>query len=329
MSDKLILAVPSKGRLEESSAAFFAESGLPLSRDDARGYHGTMAQMDEVQIEYVSADEIAQKLAGGKIHLGITGEDLLRERIPNMETVVQLVMPLGFGHADVVVAVPNGWVDVTTMFDLADVAADFRARHARRLRVATKYTNLATDFLTRHNVTDIELVQSFGATEAAPATGAAEVIVDITSSGATLKANQLRVPEDGLILKSQANLTASLQADWNETARRTAKKLLAQLVAREKAKKYRQFFFTRRNSQSAKYAGVNILQALREKFPNVWREDDDLTSNETIWLVPEEDIQALIDFMFSCGYERAVVSEVNFIFESRNVLYEKLAGALP
>ena len=238
------LAIPSKGRLEEAAADIFAKAGLKLKRDGARGYRGSLPGLDEVSVDYVSAGDIAARLADGSVHMGITGEDLLREEIPDMESAVQLCVPLGFGHADVVVAIPDGWVDVTTMFDLADVAAAFRARHGRRLRVATKYTHLTADFFARHSVADYELVASFGATEAAPNSGAAEAIVDITSTGATLKANDLRIPEDGVILKSQANLVASLKADWSPAARAAAKRILAQISAMQAGEKMMQLTFT-------------------------------------------------------------------------------------
>jgi ATP phosphoribosyltransferase len=240
----LILAIPSKGRLEEAAAEVFAKAGLKLKRDGARGYRGALPGLDDVQVEYVSAGDIAARLAEGSVHMGITGEDLLREEIPDMESAVQLCLPLGFGQADVIVAIPDGWVDVTTMFDLADVAAEFRARHGRRLRVATKYTHLTADFFARHSVADFELVASFGATEAAPNSGAAEAIVDITSTGATLKANDLRIPEDGVILKSQANLAASLKADWSAAARAAAKHILAQVSAMQAGEQMMELKFT-------------------------------------------------------------------------------------
>ena len=214
----LILAIPSKGRLEEAAAEIFAKAGLTLKRDGARGYRGNLPGLDHVLVEYVSAGDIAARLAEGSVHMGITGEDLLREEIPDMESAVQLCLPLGFGQADVVVAIPDGWVDVTTMFDLADVAAEFRTRHGRLMRVASKYEHLTYDFFIRHGV-EFQWLPSFGATEAAPNSGAAEAIVDITSTGATLKANDLRIPEDGVILKSQANLAAALESRM--VARRT------------------------------------------------------------------------------------------------------------
>lgn len=231
MSDTLSLAVPSKGRLEEKVNALFAAADIPLQRDGARGYRGRLKGLADIDIVYLSASEIATRLADGAVHLGITGEDLLREEIPDLDSRVILLQGLGFGHADVVVAIPDGWIDVTHMSDLAEVAGDFRHRHGHRLRVATKYIHLTQDFFAAHGITDYAIVQSFGATEGAPSSGAAEAIVDITSTGATLTANQLRVPEDGVILKSEANLAAALNAAWSPAIRETAWQLFYRLEA--------------------------------------------------------------------------------------------------
>ena len=154
------------------------------------------------------------------MHLGVTGEDLVRESIPDADRRVLLIEPLGFGSANVVVAVPQAWIDVRTMADLDDVTTGFRAQHNRRMRVATKYINLTRAFFASHGVVDYRIVESAGATEGAPAVGTAEMIVDITTTGATLAANGLKVLDDGVILRSQANLVASRDADWSAEALR-------------------------------------------------------------------------------------------------------------
>jgi ATP phosphoribosyltransferase len=150
--------------------------------------------------------------------LGITGEDLIRETLADVDFSVEFLAPLGFGRADVVVAVPDCWIDVGRMADLEDVAAQFAGVHGRRLRVATKYMNLTRRFFTGHGVTGYRIVESVGATEATPAAGTAELIVDITTTGTTLRANNLKVLEDGLILKSQAHLFASRAVSWDAGA---------------------------------------------------------------------------------------------------------------
>jgi ATP phosphoribosyltransferase len=228
----LILAVPSKGRLQENAEAFFARAGLSLVKPrGARDYRGAIAGLDGVEIAYLSASEITQQLAQGMVHLGITGEDLVREMIPRSEHRIVMVTGLGFGFANVVVAVPLAWIDVRNMADLDDVATAFRLKHERKMRLATKYANLTRGFFTEHGVVDYRIVESSGATEGAPAAGTAEVIVDITTTGATLRDNGLKILDDGVILKSQAQLAASLTADWNADARKACETLLAKLGA--------------------------------------------------------------------------------------------------
>ncbi len=318
---QLILAIPSKGRLEEAAADIFTKAGLKLKRDGARGYRGSLPGLDNVLVEYVSAGDIAARLAEGSVHMGITGEDLLREEIPDMESAVQLCLPLGFGQANVIVAIPDKWVDVTTMFDLADVAAEFRARHGRRLRVATKYTNLTADFFARHSVSDFELVASFGATEAAPNSGAAEAIVDITSTGATLKANDLRIPEDGLILKSEANLAAALKADWSAPIRAAAKRILAQISAMQAGAEMMELKF---NAPSQPAQLVDITQALMHSaVPNT-----DGSNYACSMILAREKFSDMRDALGQRGI--AVIADTpKFIFgPDNNRAFERLTGAL-
>jgi ATP phosphoribosyltransferase len=228
----LTLALPSKGRLKQACDEWFAAAGLVIEQTaGARGYRAAFTGLPDLEIMLLSAGEIASSLLAGDVHLGITGEDLLREAAPELDGRMHLVLPMGFGFADVVVAVSEYWIDVSNMADLDDVCAAYAATHRRRLRVATKYAQLTRGFFAHAGIADYRIVPSAGATEGAPAAGTAEVIVDITTTGSTLKANGLRVLEDGVILKSQAQLAASLTADWTIEARTAAEKLLAKLPA--------------------------------------------------------------------------------------------------
>ncbi len=207
----------------------------------ARDYRGRIAELDGVEIAFVSAAEIVSHLAAGAAHMGVTGEDLLRESIADADAKVELLAPLGFGHANVVVAVPQAWIDVKTMADLEDVAAAFRARRGTRMRVATKYVNLTRRFFAAQHVTDYRIVESLGATEGAPAAGAAELIVDITTTGATLAANALKVLDDGVILRSRGQSRGLARgADWDARARETARALLSRIAAEEAARTTRE-----------------------------------------------------------------------------------------
>lgn len=203
----LTLGIPSKGRLMETTSELFARAGLPIERvGHDRGYRGRLAGIDGVDVAFLSASEIAGQLRDGKIDLGVTGEDLLREKIPPSDETIDVALRLGFGPANVVVAVPECWLDVAAMADLDEVAEQFYRAHGRRLRVATKYIHLTRRWFAAHGVTGYRIVDSSGATEGAPAAGLAELIVDITTTGSTLAANHLRILDDGLILKSCAVL---------------------------------------------------------------------------------------------------------------------------
>ncbi|MFN4178597.1 ATP phosphoribosyltransferase [Phenylobacterium sp.] len=235
MSD-LIIAVPSKGRLKEQVEAWLADCGLGLAvTGGSRGYMASLRGVPGAQVRLLSAGDIADALDAGEVHLGITGEDLLRERGEDLDERVLLLRALGFGRADLVVAAPRSWLDVETMADLEEVAAEHLARTGRRMRVATKYLTQTRAFFARHGVVDYRIAESGGATEGAPAAGSAELVVDITTTGATLAANGLKVLADGVILKSQAQLAAALRADWTEGALAAAERLLRVVEARAAA----------------------------------------------------------------------------------------------
>ena len=211
----LRLGLPSKGRMRADVLARFEAAGLKVEEpEDSRAYRAKLAGTDGVEVTFMSASEIARDLARGAVHAGVTGEDLIREAAADMRAVDFLV-PMGLGEADVVVAVPEAWIDVDTMADLNDVAANYRRAYGRRLRVATKYWRLTQDWFRDHGLGAYRIVESLGATEGAPAAGTADAIVDITSTGSTLKANRLKVLKDGTILKSQAQLAAAMDADWS------------------------------------------------------------------------------------------------------------------
>ncbi len=215
----LRLGVPSKGRLREETADWFASRGITLERPGAdREYAGTVGGAPDVDLVVLSAAEIPRELAAGRLHLGVTGQDLVREEVPGWADQLTEAAAMGLGFADLVVAVPAFWVDVTGMGDLDAVAAAFRARHGFRLRVATKYHRLTRDFFRSEGVADYQLVNSQGATEGAVRNLAAEVICDITTTGATLRDNHLRILEDGLVLRSQATLFLAHKAPWTDAA---------------------------------------------------------------------------------------------------------------
>ncbi|MCC6864132.1 MAG: ATP phosphoribosyltransferase [Rhodobacteraceae bacterium] len=208
------IGVPSKGRLMEKTFDWFSQRGLNMRRTgQKREYSGSVEGAEEIELVLLSAGEVPDELAKGRIHLGVTGTDLVREKLANWSEIVTEVAPLGFGHADLIIAVPNAWIDVDTLDDLDSAGTAFRAAHGFRLRIATKYHRLVRNFLTANEVADYQLVDSQGATEGTVKNLTAEAIADITSSGETLRANHLKILSDGLILKSEAILFRSKVAN--------------------------------------------------------------------------------------------------------------------
>ena len=257
----LIIAVPSKGRLKEQVEGWLADCGLKLEvTGGARGYLASLKGLTGAQVRLLSAADIADALDAGEVHLGITGEDLLRERGEDLEQRLLLLRALGFGRADLVTAVPKSWLDVETMADLEEVAHDYLARSGRRMRVATKYLTQTRGFFARHGIADYRITESGGATEGAPAAGTAEVVVDITTTGATLVANGLKVLADGVMLKSQAQLAASLRTAWDAEALASAERLLRIVEARAGALRSATLAWPARGD-SAEVAVVEALTA--------------------------------------------------------------------
>ena len=204
------LGIPSKGRLMEQTFDWFADRGVRLSRAGSdREYAGRVEGAEGVALVLLSAGEIPRELAAGRIELGVTGTDLVREKLAGWSSDVAELAPMGFGHADLILAVPDCWRDCRDLDDFAAIARDFRAEHGFRLRIATKYHRLVRAWLAAHEVADYQLVDSQGATEGTVANQTAEAIADITSSGETLRANNLRILDEAPILRSQATLFAA------------------------------------------------------------------------------------------------------------------------
>jgi ATP phosphoribosyltransferase len=321
MTAPLVLAVPSKGRLQENANAFFGRAGLNVVQGrGARDYRGTLAGIDGVEIAFLSASEIVAQLAAGTAHMGITGEDLVRETLPDADAKVEILTPLGFGHANVVVCVPEAWIDVRTMADLEDVAAAFRAKRGQRMRVATKYVNLTRQYFAQHHVTDYRIVESLGATEGAPAAGQAELIVDITTTGATLRANALKILDDGVMLRSEANLVASLSAQWCEGTREKARAILSRIAAEEEA----------RTTREVRAVANKVKPSLAEKAEKHFgaklvRKSDGAHYTFTC---AKDKAAAFADWLVHKGAERVSVGALDYVFTATNPLYEKLAKRL-
>ncbi len=319
-ANTLILGLPSKGRLQENAIAFFKRAGMNVTKQGGRGYSGTLEGVENVEVAFLSASEIAGNLEEGTIHFGVTGEDLIREKLSAPDKSVELLFKLGFGHANVVVAVPRSWLDVETMADLDDVALAFHNRQGKRLRIATKYFNLTRKYFAEKGIHDYRIVESLGATEGTPAAGSAEAIVDITSTGATLVANGLKVLEDGVILESQANLVASLGVDWSKEAFDAAEVILDRIDATDRAQNHMlvralgRFQTTKMVAELAKLyqSEGDWAQPLKDGFGVVQV------------ICPTVQVQAIARYLRDNGAKSVTVSQADYVFAAENALYDRL-----
>lgn len=316
MSGPLILAIPSKGRLKEQVEAWLADAGLPLSSaPGGRGYIAAIPALPNVEVRLLSAADIAAALDCGEIHLGVTGEDLLREQVADLESRIMLLRALGFGRADLVVAVPRGWLDVETMADLEEVAHLHLVRTGRRLRVATKYLVQTRAFFARCGVADYRIVESGGATEGAPASGAAEIIVDITTTGATLAANHLKIVGDGVILKSQARLAASLSAHWDAERLGAARQLLGVVEARARARDSVMLVWPAERDEAARAALSELVaRGARPRANGL--------------LIVERDLLAAQALLAAAGIGPVAASRPEHLFEPKSEAAEGLAARI-
>lgn len=319
---RLVIGVPSKGRLQENAADFFARAGLNLTRDNgARGYQGGLSGVEGVSVRYLSASEIARELASGGLHLGITGEDLIRETIPETDGVAEMLMPLGFGHADVVIAVPAAWIDVDSVADFDDVSIAMRLQDGRVPRIATKYLNLTRSFLGTRGMADhrdYRLIESSGATEGAPAAGTADLIVDITSSGATIRANALKVLRDGTMLRSEANLVAGLRADWKQQTRTALMDVLVRIEAEQRGRQNRE---VRAHIPADQIDAVKM--AMGETCLVSGADPAELSA-----IVPADDVSALSTRLRQMSARRISVRQLDYVFEEQVLLYDRMAALL-
>ena len=207
MKNEITIGIPSKGRLKDKAEKFFEEKGYKvLQNNKERNYFASIENKSNIKIIYLHAKEIIQRLGDGTLDIGISGLDLFSESEKNLKDKIKIKKKLNFGDANLVLAIPDDWIDVQTMADLEEVAFDIRSKRNKRLRVATKYPNLTNNFLISKGFTQYKLISSLGATETYPFIGSSEIISDITSTGKTLADNNLRILKDGLILKSSACL---------------------------------------------------------------------------------------------------------------------------
>ena len=314
----LTLGLPSKGRLKEATENYFRKIGLPIvGSSGVRDYTGKLSGLDDVQIFFLQASEIAHRLGDGSLDLGITGYDLLAEN--NIINSTHILKKLDFGYADLVIAIPESWIDVQSLSDLDDVMFFFRQKHTMRFRIATKYINLTTQFLRNHKITNYRIIQSQGATEGAIAAGVAEAIVDITSTGATLRDNHLKIIPQGLILKSQAVLTACLKAHFTKEKQDIIRRILDFIQAYDTANSYKII-------HGAFSPGMkdDILSCMI----NYKSQDIQLNDSGFSALIDNHKLHNFCEALRATGVHLLTVNDCNHIFQAQNIVYDEFLEKL-
>lgn len=326
-AEKLVIALPSKGRLQEQTTQFLNACGFDVRRvGNGREYVSSLVGLDDVRIVYFRPDEIPTRVEQGDAHAGITGEDLYRE-YGDGEPASFLLMPnLGFGRARLVVAVPQSWVDVSTMGDLDEAAMLFHQKHGRSLRVATKFARLTRAFLSELGIIEYSLVGSMGATEGAPASGVADFIVDLTSTGTTLAENHLKEISGGTVLNTEACLIASLRgAQWSERAVAALEHLVEQIEARMRAAAQ----FVLRFSLPAATAAAKRKQMAEHGCVPI-SPDGGADNGRTfiVALCPRTHLNGVVKFLKASGAGEIVVDRGEFIFAGASPAFGKFRQML-
>jgi ATP phosphoribosyltransferase len=323
---KLVIALPSKGRLQEQSINFLHGSGFDVRRvGSGREYVSSLIGLDDVDVLYFRPDEIPERVEQGDAHAGITGEDLYREYGEGEPASFLLMPKLGFGAARLVVAAPQSWVDVSAMSDLDEAAMVFHQKHGRSLRVATKFPRLTRAFFSEWGIVEYSLVGSLGATEGAPAAGVADFVVDLTSTGTTLAENHLKEISGGTVLETESCLIASLRAAlWSERAMAALQHLVEQIEARIRATSQ----LVLRFSVPAKSA-PRMKRQLGEKYGCVvssWSGGVDPASDEGRSLIiafcQRAGLYDVVQFVKSSGAAGIIVDRGEFIFEGSSPALE-------
>ncbi|MDG2413379.1 MAG: ATP phosphoribosyltransferase [Hyphomicrobiales bacterium] len=319
----LLLALPSKGRLHDQMNKFFDSSGLKLSRSGGkRTYSGFIEGIEKIEILYLSASEISGELLKGNIHMGITGIDLIEESRTSASKEVIMLSKLGFGKANVVIAVPNSWIDVENIKDLSEVASEFRSYNNRRMRVATKFKNITRNFFLNNGISNYRLVDSAGATEGSPAAGTSEIIVDITETGQTIEANNLKILNDGVMLESQSCIFSTPSDIWDGIDLGPVEKFLRIISARSEAINKAELFFD--YTYDINDLEVNLFRKFNANFS---KGSPELGEAITL-IVPLSKVTSCSLYLTSLGYGPIRTSQPNFIYNKESISWNILKQSI-
>jgi ATP phosphoribosyltransferase len=333
--EQLRLGLTSKGSYEKATIDFLDRAGLSVWRPNPRQYVGRISELPEVEVLFQRTEDIVHKVADGSIDLGITGYDLVAEHGFDQENLFVVMPDLGFRRCELILAIPEGWLDISTMADLADLSVDFK-RTGRSLRVATKFPNLTRDFLHQHGVNYFNLVDAHGALEAAPTLGYADVIADLSETGVTLRDNRLRVIDGGVILKAQAAMIASLRTLKNQPGKlEAARSIIEMSESRLRSRGYR-IVTANVQGNNAEEIAEHVNQKLEtagEQGPTIAEVFSKEQNSSQRWfevriIVPSRYLLAAVDHLREAGSRGITVNSPDYVFDSCSPAFERLCKAV-
>lgn len=328
----MVLAIPSKGSLYESTLTFLKAAGVPVIYGNQRQYVARLGGVDGVSVLLQRAEEIPAKVASGSADLGITGEDLFREQSDQSDELVLALRDLGYGHARLVVAVPNTWIDVSTMEDLAELALSFRLKHHRNLRIATKFPSLSREFLRKHNIIDYSLVESLGATESAPSAGVADLLIDLASSGKTISDNHLKTLKDGTVISSQACLITSRRiATWGKEKLEGCETLLDLMESYLRGRQTYNLQAKVQRSKLNELVGPSHPWRLAYSIPVYEPSSAKVQPEHSVVIrvtCPRAHLPQVIRQLRDTGAEEVIVTQPDYVFVDQSVSFQQLRHIL-
>jgi ATP phosphoribosyltransferase len=330
----LRIALASKGSYEESTSRFLDSAGLSVWRPNPRQYVGRIGAIPAAEVLFQRPEDIVHKVADGSADLGITGYDLVAEHASDQPDVHVVLPDLGYRRCQLVIAVPDSWLDVTTIDDLAELSIEFK-RSGRQLRVATKFTNLVGDHLYRNGVNYFTLTAAHGALEAAPALGYADVIADLTETGVTLRDNHLRPLDGGVVLRAQACLIANVRSLADAPERLEQARALVELAeARIRSRGFR-IVTANVAGDSADAIATQIVSNIDlagEAGPTlspVFAKRPGASQLFSITIVvPADRVLAAVDHLRSAGSSGITVGTPDYMFDSQSAAFATLRAAV-
>lgn len=336
MTQKVTMALPSKGAIAEPTLDFLKEAGLKVYKPNDRQYTGQIPAIPDIEVLFQRVKDVVYKVADGTAQIGVTGLDVVYENPSDRLTVIHPA--LGYGHCSLTVAVPESWIDVDSIADLVDVAQDFRESKGRNLRIATTYTSLTRQFMHRQGIHHFTLVKAEGAIEAAPTIGYADIIVDLTQTGTTLRENHLKMLPDGVIIEAQACLVGNREAlQNNPQVLKVLRPLLEHVDASLQGKQYQQITINIQGEDAEHIAQLvannPITRGLQgPTIAPIYSVNGDRSSNGRWYtvtlMVRSKNLLEAVDYLRSIGGRQVTVTPVRYVFLEESPTYRKLVDSI-